>query len=426
MSKGSQPTETVLGGTNVLVRDQEQGVAPFEAHAAGILGRLREAFEEIVHALPGPVERAHELEKTLKIDRTLAWKIMKLVGAKDGFRVAKHVPKPVALGVFLRAAARAEVPSALIDSVRSAASEFERLEQVHADDRSTLETMLGDCAGEGDPQSHLAHKRAAFRAIRHLWGLHATTHLVAALLQPSAEAGRVDLAWICGHVDLSWLRSGARWVLATSKMSDEDQQVRRPMVRDPIDGETAAGGVPLLKQFCSEPLPQFRRLDVAPGVVQDELIGTGLGNTAAVTYFTGEITRSVGSATRDEHNTHDEISANVNVPAEVLILDMFVRDDTFGAIDPELRVYRGTREARRFPFTEADELHLGESLAHLGKGLRRVNVRDVPRYVEMCAHVFDNLGWEAPRFDVYRCRVEYPVVPSSVTMRFERPERLPT
>jgi len=426
MSSRTYPGKAGQDGTIILEGGLGHGTTTFETHAADVMHRLRVAVEAIVHALPGHVERASELEKALKIAGTLAWKIMRLIGTEDRLCAAKFVPKPAALELFLKAAARAKVAPTLIESTRSAASDFEGLERVHADDRSALETMLDDCAAEVDPQSMLAHKRAAFRANRHVWGLQAKTHLVAGLLQPSAEAGQVDLAWICGHVDLCWLRASARWVLSTSKLADEDQQVRRAMAREPISDQPEVDGIPLLRRFCSEPLPQFQRVAVVPGVVHDEMLGNGLGNTAAVTYFTGEITRSVGSAMRDEHNIHDEVGANVNVPAEALILDMFVREDTFGPIRPEVLVFRGTLDCRQFPFTEADQLHLGESMTYLGKGLGRVYSRDVPRYPEMCEYVFDKLGWEAPRFDLHRCRVEYPIVPSTVVMRFERPERSPT
>jgi hypothetical protein len=40
---------------------------------------------------------------------------------------------------------------------------------------------------------------------------------------------------------------------------------------------------------------------------------------------------------------------------------------------------------------------------------------------ELCRYAFERLGWDAERFDVYRCRVEYPVLPSTVVMQFELP-----
>lgn len=59
---------------------------------------------------------------------------------------------------------------------------------------------------------------------------------------------------------------------------------------------------------------------------------------------------------------------------------------------------------------------------YLGKGPSVMHTPDVPRYAEMIQYAFDRLGWDEARFDVYRCRVEYPVMPSSVVVRFDLPE----
>ena len=68
-------------------------------------------------------------------------------------------------------------------------------------------------------------------------------------------------------------------------------------------------------------------------------------------------------------------------------------------------------------------LHLRETVIHLGKGPAVVHSPDVPRLAEMVEYACEQLGWDVNRFDAYRCRVEYPVMSSKVTMRFELPER---
>ena len=52
-----------------------------------------------------------------------------------------------------------------------------------------------------------------------------------------------------------------------------------------------------------------------------------------------------------------------------------------------------------------------------------LHTADVPRYPKIAGYVFDRLGWDGSRFDVYRCRVQYPIVPSSVMLQFELPEK---
>ena len=64
---------------------------------------------------------------------------------------------------------------------------------------------------------------------------------------------------------------------------------------------------------------------------------------------------------------------------------------------------------------------LRESIVYLGKGPSVLHTPEVPRYAEMVQYALDRSGWNASNFDVYRCRVEYPVMPSSVVVQFELP-----
>lgn len=409
------------GGTTIPGIETPSG-RPFREDAAETVARLRRAFADVVQALPGGPQRAHEIEKVLEIDRTLAWKIARLLSDDDAFSAARYIPKPAATRLFLDAAARKGVPASRIESARAAASDFEQLAKSHADDRSTLETMLDGCAPQPDPQAGLAHKRAAFRANRHLRGLHAKVRLVTCIVQPSAKGGHMDCAWIRGYVDLRWLRGNARWAVSVFWLRGKDGQTGPQGAREPIDERSASLPIPLMQSYCSNPLPEFRREEIAPAVVQDEMVSNGVGSTAGVTFFTGEVIRGVGSLTRDKHHTRGNIGALITVPSELLLLDLLVREDTFGPIRPEVVVFNRA-ETGSVPFTDADKLHVSETVDYLGTGLGRLPAGDIPRYREMYASVFEKLGWQADRFEVHRCRVEYPITPSTVMTRFELPER---
>jgi hypothetical protein len=70
-----------------------------------------------------------------------------------------------------------------------------------------------------------------------------------------------------------------------------------------------------------------------------------------------------------------------------------------------------------------DLLPTSASVVHLGRGPQVLSSANVPRYAEMVQYALDRAGWDARQFDVYRCRVEFPVMPSSVMVRFEMPRR---
>ena len=43
----------------------------------------------------------------------------------------------------------------------------------------------------------------------------------------------------------------------------------------------------------------------------------------------------------------------------------------------------------------------------------------MPRYDEMRSFVFERLGWDHAEFDVYRLRVEYPILSTALALSFK-------
>jgi hypothetical protein len=182
--------------------------------------------------------------------------------------------------------------------------------------------------------------------------------------------------------------------------------------------------VALLREFCSRPLPDVRRYLNPDGSVEDELAEGLVGNTGTISCVMGEVCRSVVPYYRSAHNRFGEVNDIVRTPCELLLLDQFVHEDVFGRISPELVVYSELEGPNHYPAAgrKPNQLPTWETVEYLGKGPTVVHILDVPRYAEMVRYVFRKLGWDGDRFDVYRVRLEYPVIPTAVAMRHELPE----
>lgn len=401
----------------------------FEEHARGALLRIRGAFAEIIDALPGHITRPHELAKRLSIDMKLAWKIARLAHGSDPFTAIEHIPGTAAIDVFLKAVTSQNVSGERIQAVQTAVCEFERLIEVHAGDRATLEMMLLSYGGEGRRRADLVQRKAACGANSYIWGVQARTQLKADILHPAAEKGRLDIATLRGFVGLRRIRPNVPWVIARARVANDQGQVLKPAGRealDPVEDDAEGGaGAPLLRAFCSQPLPRFRRVSGAHGFLEDELVEGEVGKTGAVTCITGEVTRSVASYYRAEHNRVAALLARMHTPCEALVFDMFVHEDLFGPIEPELAIYSeldGGRPVPPIEGRERDRLVTGESVEYLGKGPAVVHTPHVPRYAEMIRYALGKLGWDGERFDVYRVEMPYPIIPTSVAITHELPE----
>lgn len=323
------------------------------------------------------------------------------------------------MATFLAAARKRGVTEELIQAAATAVADFENLVPAHADDRRSLELMLLGCSTRPDDDAEAALRRSAFLSNAVTWGVQAKTRLVAYMLAPSADESRFDLVRVRGYTGFRRNRPNQAWIVSYIR-STTDNWGTLPDSPEPIE-DTGGLPVPLLRKFCSHPLPEFRRRAGTEGCVVDELAPGRVGNTGAVTFFTGEITRDSATRYRDAENTFNEFAARIQTPTEVLVFDVYVHDNMFGPIEPKSAVYSAL--AGPNSRDEEDRLAVVTQLTHLGRGLDVIFTPDVPRYVDLAQHVFDRLGWDEARFDVYRVRMEYPPMPTVLTIAHPLPDR---
>jgi hypothetical protein len=116
----------------------------------------------------------------------------------------------------------------------------------------------------------------------------------------------------------------------------------------------------------------------------------------------------------------------VSLPSRLLIFDVILHTDAYPGSDPHLYLYdpgfAGVADVND-PLRDRDRLAMSEVVESMGSGVDGLRVPEMPRYVELLRHVFGRLGWDARAFRAYRCRIEYPIYPSQVSMAFERAPR---
>lgn len=396
----------------------------FEVDAAEVLTRLRSALSEIVAAVPERISKGADLHRALKIDRQLSWKVFKVVSAADPVTAGPHVPSRGNMSTFLKAARKQGVPEPLIDSALGATADFESLVATHAGDRATFDSMVSALArDESAEQLDLVHRRLAFRAQRHLLGIQAKTQLKLIAMQPSTDPNLLDGIRVEGFFDLCRLRGDAPLVVAQAGAQNDDGS---PVAlnREPLEPGGALGGMSLLRGFCSRPLPEFRAAETGRGFMRGELIGGGVGNQGAITCVEGHITRTAVPRYSDEENKLAGTVVAVRTPCEVLILDLLQRKDTYGEISPTVVVHAEHLGETTWDSVVQNRFRLPwhPTVSYLGRGPSVLHTPDIPRYAELGRYVFERAGWEGSEFDVYRCRIEYPIMPSSVELRFDLPD----
>jgi len=392
---------------------------------------LQSACRSLVDATPGVKRRPADLARTLGVPAKLAWQVHRVAYAEDPLKEVANVPRRGALERFLVAATRRGAPEERVSAVRRAGRGLDCFVKLHAGSRSEFETTISALADGGSEQVDLVQKRAAFKALSHILGVQAKTHLGCFIYQPSATVvDRLDGILIRGLIGLRRFRRDAAWIVSQTRAAYIEGATRRPVAGEPLDPTLEpAEGLSLLSEFCSQPLPRIRRVPTDLDCMTNiEIVSDGIGNASAVTCLVGDIFRGVSAWYRDEHNRTHISNMRVRTPCEVLIQDVLIDRELLGLGDPKLSVFSDHRDVDvklegHMAARACDRLALSESVIYLGKGLDVIPAPEVPRYAEMVTYAMKRVGWSARKFDVYRCRIEYPVMPSSVVVHFDLPEK---
>ncbi|TVQ32683.1 MAG: hypothetical protein EA376_04780 [Phycisphaeraceae bacterium] len=394
-----------------------------ESEAREALTSLRAGLATVLDAA-GSRGSPPDIARSLRIHRKLAWQVSKVLYEPDPFLAARHVPSMGSMETLLRAAADKDVPESLLEEIRRSVAAYERLGEIHAGDRASLEMMLLSMAAHPDPQAHVAMRRSSFLGNSFLWGVQAKTELCAIFLHPSEIEGRFDFVRVKGLYNLRRNRPNIPWVISRLKYTDDEFRKVDRIVSEPLDDVvTDAGGVPLIRKFCSDPLPRFRRTRISSSEAEDQLTEGPAGDTAAVTIVSGEVIRNAFPTYREHANEIAEFGLMVRTPSEVLVFDLFVHRSLFQEAQRQLAVY-GLIDGldTRSP---SKRLAVCERVERIGRGRDVVHSPEVPQYERLVGHVLDRLSWRDSEFDVFRVRMPYPPMPSGVFIWHELSEKEP-
>lgn len=393
-----------------------------EEEAREILERIRDSFSSMIETLGDQARAPQEVARALGVHRKLGWQVAHVAYDPDPFLAAQYVPSRSGMRTLIRAAAERGVPQSIIDSALEAVHAFDKLSEVHAGDRASLEMLLVASAARPDERAHLSFRASAFAGNSFIWRVQARTESLAMFLHPSAEPGWFDMARLRSVVGLRRNSPDAAWVLARTKVVDGDWQSLHIPDREPLDPNCAAeSGVPLIRQFCSQPLASFRRVQGAHGFVEDELIEGPVGERGATTVVYGEVLRRVAATVSEVADGLAEYALQLRTPCEMLQFDLFVHRSLFPGVAREIVLYGEMHGCE--PRAERDRLSIFEQVEHLGRGTAAIHTAAVPNYSTMVRFVYDRLGWDGRDFDLYRVSMAYPPIPSCAVIRHPMPTR---
>jgi len=386
--------------------------------------RLRQALGDVVNLVPVRVRKPAEFQRVLKLDRSLSSRVLRAIQMHDPLACLHRLPGPHGVRLLLRAAAKAVRNHEAIQRSEEALVDLENLVATEFGDWKDLTTAISGWLPEAREQVEMANRQTAFKAMSVIKGIMADAEVSVTLIYPgSNNPDWVDRAGITGICRMKRLRPGAPMgLLHGSSIAPPPGTQRLCLDGNPID---PLHGAPLLRDFSSQPTPRFD-VQVQGDTVHYVLRGDGVGLGSMVDLFFADIMRG-------RYPAHARVSprpatpgALIDIPVKTLIVDVLVHEDVWPGVEPELRMYdtagRGVANPTD-PSRDMDRIDVLESIQEIGTRMERFRTKEVARYVEMVRFVCDELGWDSNRFRGYRCRVDYPVHGTQVSMIFQPPGR---
>ncbi len=397
----------------------------FECECRTQVGKLRTAFIELYDSVGADPRSPQDVARKLKVNKTLAWNVARLLQAADELAAIAHVPGSSSLEKVIQATAKHGADPIMVTNARAAVKDFSHMIESHAGDRSTLDLIID---GSGTTQSNKLElsRKLAFRGNSGLYGVQAKTRVLTYFLAPNAEdPTKVDMAMISGYVGFRRLRAGVRWPLFMIRAwsASEDPLVNQRW--EPLEPSAdAERGFPGLKSPVGNGTrPPIETVTTTEG--RDFILGDSpVGNDGAFDCYYGEFMRKAANRYASKGDDIGEFGASITSPTEQLVMDVIVDKDLDFALRPELLVFGRIMSHGQPTGTNNDPclLPIHENTVELPGSPPLVTTPMVPGYAKLITLAYDRLGWNPKEFRGIRLVMDYPPLGANVILRFPLPK----
>lgn len=369
--------------------------------------------------------KGRETARALGLDRTLIWRVTRVVRTEDILAAIGDIPTSSQVDKICRACLDIGAPEVEVARARDAVDRFEQVVKECAGNREYFEAMVSGLVVDDVTQRQENARKLAFLSNFALWGAQAAVNFKTIIYLPNAsDPDTIDAVRIGGLVNFKRSSAG-RWPIhrihAYTEAGENVPTVAEPVVAD----ESQPQGLPLLRPFCSEILPEIIAVERKYGTRFDLEAGS-FGIAGALTCVFAEVVRGFQGAYRDPamHNLFMASMNDLFTPSEFLVHDVFLHRDVVVGSAPEVMLLDRLTTTRGYnpEEDERNRLPLSAKILAVSPGPMSA-LKRYPAYLSMVQFVLDKLGFESGDFRGHRFTMTYPPVPTALVMRFGLPDR---
>lgn len=385
------------------------GSEAFETSARDVAQRLQSALGELVTRGAGRVRKAVELQQRLGIDRNLAWKVFRVISAENLLAEADKVPGWPTMQRLLEAAGDRGVPPEVLERVTEAFEAFQTFVQEHAGDRDSFGAIAAALVPEQSDPFGVAYRKTLFQVQSQLIGRKSETVCRCHFYYGGMDGAEQEECVAIGSFGTRPLRRGItiRIGMQVTPPDHDSSGQKKSRITTPVPV--------LLREFCRGSLPPAESA-TAGELGQTSIQLDDLGKNGSVDWA-----MYARSPSPKSHEFFSKIL--LSGPCEMLYADILV---PAGQSDPSTMassVYYGMASPEQSVFERPEDLvPIREVMSYRGKirASEIVPIPEAPRYAEMIRQVARLIGVTDSEFDLYRYRIEYPILYSATLQTVDR------
>ncbi len=392
----------------------------FQTDARESLGHLVSASAALIEQLAQRPKKPADVVRALGLDRKLGWQFFRIATASDPMLAGAHLLSPASVRRLLEAADRVGVKSEVCDRLHQASEDCEALIRRHAVDRASFALMAAATAESCDAEIvAIADRRAAYRSQSRILGMTALSTFKTFIFHPGDPENQFgDAISLRGTCRLIPLRPQLRWPITSAGLASSDhEELDYGSTLRPLPGCRAKSGLSIIEPYCSQPLPKIEHHTEQDGSFRSDLILEGIGRTHAMTVVLGY--HAPETLERNKAADDDMILANlqVRIPCEYCYLDVLVHPDLNWANPFEPKVFNDSFEPGAPVFDRSHDLLPAHGSVVRGDASRITAVQPPhEKYRELLDWACTSVGWSLSEFQATRVVIEYPVMPSTLSL----------
>lgn len=381
---------------------------------------LRVALYGLYKLVGADPDRPQEVSRQFKLDKSLTWKISKILRCDDTIDVVGLVPGNEGMTRLLNGigAVGGAAATPAIEAVREAMRGFDAMIARHAGDRATLGLYLDSMRPNASMQES---RRLAYLGNSGVLGLQTRVRFATRIIAPSAvRPDHLDIALVTGVRDLRRLRPTATWPIYRFVHFKDDLSPDE-FPRDIVPLEEWEGQQPddwLMPAWCSAPVPPIR-VTRSAGTVVYELVGGPVGRTGEADLTFGYMDRGAVPRHATMNDRRGQFATSLTTPTETMLIDTIVHRSL-----PELEGL-SARVIAQIPGFAGDsglvELPMSFAFERLQGTTPDVTTPLIDDYAPLVASVVRRGGWNPADFYGLRLTIEHPPLHATILTTYDLP-----